>query len=136
MIDYEETFILSYWRTLRTTVDGVSFIDAFYERFLSSSPEVAELFANSDFKTQKNMLLFSLVHVASFNPIHGPDAIMKGLASRHRELSVQPRLYQLWLDSLLDTVKEYDPEYDEDLCESWRRMLAPGIEFMTSENSE
>ena len=73
-------------RTTASSAENKSFRKAAAEPasehlFRPSSNEVAELVANSDFKTQKNMLLFSLVHVASFNPIHGPDAIMKGLAS-------------------------------------------------------
>ena len=80
--------------------------------FLASSDEIAVLFVNTDFNTQKNMLLMSLVHVASFDPIHGSDAIMKRFAIRHRDLHVLSHLYRLWLESLLDTVKAYDPEYD------------------------
>ena len=111
-------------------MDGVPFIDAFYDRFLASSDEIAVLFVNTDFNTQKNMLLMSLVHVASFDPIHGPDAIMKRLAIRHRDLHVLSHLYRLWLESLLDTVKAYDPEYDQDVREAWRRILTSGIAFM------
>ena len=80
--------------------------------FLASSDEIAVLFVNTDFNTQKNMLLMSLVHVASFDPIHGSDAIMKRFAIRHRDLHVLSHLYRLWLESLLDTVKAYDLEYD------------------------
>ena len=136
MIDHQEIFNLSYWRALQTTVDGVPFVDAFYERFLAQSNEIAELFANTEFSAQKQMLLVSLLHVASFDPTHGPDAKMAHLARRHHELNIPPRLYHSWLDSLLDTVKTHDPEYDEEVRESWQRVLAPGIDFMISEHSK
>ena len=136
MGDHEETFNLSYWRAVRATGDGGPFMDAFYERFLSQSSEIAEMFAATDFDTQKQMLLISLVHVASFDPVHGPDATMIRLARRHRELGISPRSYGLWLDSLLDAVKTHDPEYSEDVRESWQRVLTPGVEFMISEGSK
>jgi hemoglobin-like flavoprotein len=134
MTDYEQ-FKMGYWRTLSTKIDGVEFIDGFYKRFLSSSSEVAELFADTDFSLQKNMLTLSLVHVASFDPAKGPDSIMRHLAARHRELNVKPHHYKLWFDSLLETIKEFDPEYDEDIGESWIRRLTPGVNYMISECS-
>jgi hemoglobin-like flavoprotein len=136
MINYRETFDLSYWRTLETTIDGVPFLDAFYERFLSSSNEVAELFANTDFEQQEKMFALSLAYLASFDSEYGPSSIMKRLAIRHRELNVKPHLYPLWVNSLLETVKEYDPEYNDDVHEAWRRVLTPGIDFMVSKCSE
>lgn len=58
--NYEKTFNSSYWRALSATVNGTSFIDAFYERFLSSSKEIAELFQDTDFERLNRMLVLSL----------------------------------------------------------------------------
>ena len=44
-----------------------------------------------------------------------------------------PKCYHdIWLDSLLDTVKERDPEYNEHVDRAWRTVMAPGIEYMKS----
>ncbi len=136
MTKYEEIFNSSYWRALSATVDGTSFIDAFYKRFLSSSKEIAELFEDTDFERLSAMLVLSLAHVSYVEHTDGANATLKHLANFHRDLGVKPHLYQFWLSSVLETVREYDPEYDEDVGESWRRMMRPGIEFMRSKCSE
>ena len=48
------------------------------------------------------------------------------------ELDIKPELYDLWLDRLVQAVKEFDPMYDPEIEAAWRRMLQPGIEFMKS----
>ena len=121
---------------MATEVDGVPFIGAFYKRFLSKSVELSILFANTNMHKQKRMLALSLLYVGAFDPIQGPNDVMIVLSRQHRALGLTPKLYGLWLESLLDTVKAYDPECDEDVCESWRRHLGPGIEYMIAEGSK
>jgi hemoglobin-like flavoprotein len=47
-------------------------------------------------------------------------------------LNVQPELYDLWLDCLLRTVKEYDRRYNAKTKRTWYNMMQPGIKFMKS----
>ena len=138
MTDYEATFNLSYWRAVGRKIDGVVFIDGFYARLLSSSMEIAQKFANTDFDRQKEIVLLSLIHVASYYSADSPGEILERLARRHsrNEVNVEPHLYDVWLDTLLKTVEVYDPEYDSIVCESWQRVLTPGIEFMKSKYLE
>ena len=136
MSDSYDTFCLSYWRVIGRKVDDARFIDAFYDRFLSQSAEIADKFANTDFERQKEMLLLSLIHVASYYTTGGPGHILHKLARLHNELRIGPHLYDVWFDSLLKTVEVYDPEYHASVGESWRRVLAPGVEFMKSKCSD
>ncbi|MFT6905519.1 MAG: hypothetical protein ACJAS1_002175 [Oleiphilaceae bacterium] len=39
-------------------------------------------------------------------------------------------MYDIWLDSLISTVEEFDPEFDNDIDQAWREVLAPGIAFI------
>ena len=59
---------------------------------------------------------------------------LERLAKLHSraELDIKPELYDLWLDRLVQAVKEFDPMFDAETGAAWRRMLAPGIEFMKS----
>ena len=138
MIDHEEIFNLSYWRVIQGQVDGVPFIDGFYDRFLACSPEIANKFANTDFDKQKRMLLLSMIHVASYFASGESGQVLEDLARKHsqKELDIEPHLYDYWLESLLSTVENYDPEFNEDVRESWRTVLTPGMEYMKSQYTE
>ena len=134
MIDYEEIFHLSYWRATQRTIDDVPFLDAFYKNFLASSPEVAEKFSATNFESLMRMLSISIVHVAKFSRSRHPDALLKVLAARHSrsDLDIKPGLYDYWIAALIETVTAYDPQYDDAIGEAWRRVLAPGVEYMKS----
>jgi hemoglobin-like flavoprotein len=136
MHDHQATFNLSYWRALHRQIDEVSFMDAFYARFFAQSNEIGELFSGTDLRVQKRMLMISLLHMAEYDPLAGANEVMIQLARRHCELGVKPRLYKVWLDSLLETVREYDPESSDAICEAWRYHLAPGIAFMSESASQ
>jgi hemoglobin-like flavoprotein len=59
---------------------------------------------------------------------------LERLAKRHSkaELDIKPELYDLWLDRLVQAVREFDPMFDPEIEAAWRRALRPGIEFMKS----
>ena len=44
---------------------------------------------------------------------------LEQLAERHsrRQVDIPPRLYDLWLDSLCETVEQHDPEFKPELGE-------------------
>jgi truncated hemoglobin YjbI len=115
------------------------FLDRFYERFLEASPEARAKFANTDLAQQRRMLKASLVlmmlaaggksdgmsHMQRIADVHG-----KG----HHDIPAA--LYDVWLDCLTRTAREFDPQFTDELDELWRRVLAPGIAFMKSRHDE
>ena len=44
--------------------------------------------------------------------------------------NIEPWLYDFWIDSLLDTVREHDPDYNVDVELAWRLALAAGVAYM------
>ena len=46
---------------------------------------------------------------------------------------IKPHLYDLWLDSLIDTVQKCDPLFSPSVEEAWRKVMEMGIEYMKSE---
>jgi hemoglobin-like flavoprotein len=109
------------------------FLERFYQIFVASSPEVAEKFRNTDIRHQAALLRVSLycVMLASSGKPEG-EAHLARIAKIHNRAGrdISPALYDLWLESLLAAVREYDPELDDDAEQAWRRVLAPGIEFL------
>ena len=112
-----------------------NFMDTFYKNFLASSPEIADLFKNTDFQKQKKMLQMSLnmliTHAMGTGLVEG---YLQQLAEKHSRanLNIEPRHYGAWLNSLMAAVKQYDPKYSPELEKAWRTCLAPGIELLKS----
>ncbi len=40
-----------------------------------------------------------------------------------------------WMDALIDTVKAYDPQYENVTGDAWRRVLEPGVDYMKSKHA-
>ena len=110
------------------------FLDLFYEKFLTSSPKVKEKFSSTDFVRQKSALResFNLMMLAARDEETGPARHLKDLAARHsrRDLNIGSEFYDLWLDCLLVTVKEWDPEFDPKIEAAWESVMTIGIGYM------
>lgn len=134
MTDSIQTFVDSYARVGATDLQSGGFLDTFYHHFLASSPAVREKFARTDMAQQREMLRVSLDHMVYF-AIDGEEtselARVAGVHARS-DADIPAHLYALWLDSLLATVGEFDPQYDEHVDAAWRQALVPAIEYMTS----
>jgi len=132
MIDYEEVFNTSYWRATLAVKEGIGFFDSFYERFLNSDHEVEEKFKNTDMDAQKRMLKESLLNMSSFFVTKVADDYLQKISRIHSKpnRNIEPHLYDLWLECLIKTVRDYDPEFQRDVELAWRLVMAPGIVYM------
>ncbi len=112
------------------------FLDRFYYLFLASSPKVKEKFARTDFVKQKEALgeSFRLMRLVATDGEGGPERHLKDLALSHssERLDIGADLYDLWLDSLLATVKECDPECASEIEEAWESIMMEGISYLIS----
>lgn len=133
MITAYTTFQDSFDRTVEARPR--EFFDSFYKRFLASDPQVAKLFSRTDMARQAQMLRESFAYVIDFAKLNAPDGRMAELAKRHNKahVNVEPRLYDLWLKCLIETVREFDPLFDPVVEGAWRDMLEPGIRYMKSQ---
>ena len=128
-------------RTLRTFEESLArcladpdFLDIFYGNFLGASPKVREKFAGTDFDRQKAALRasFDTMLQAARDEEKGPETFVGPLAERHgsRQCRIGAELYDLWLDSLLKTVKACDPGWSEDVDQAWEAVMGVGIRFL------
>lgn len=111
------------------------FLDRFYERFLASSPKVREKFANTNFVRQKRALRASLQILSLVaDDDRGPGRYLGELAVQHgqKHLDIGAELYDLWLDSLIATVREIDPQFDAEIEGAWEQVAMVGIHYMIS----
>ncbi len=107
---------------------------ALYRDFFEACPEAEQLFANTDFERQHNLLQHALRLLLLFSSKSEDEAkpLLRRVAERHsrRDLDIDPALYPVFLDSLMKTSSEFDPQFTPDVERAWRDALAPGIAYM------
>lgn len=109
------------------------FAEVFYETFLSAAPEIPPYFAATDFDRQRRVLRDS-VHLMVTRDVDEPEMreAMERLGKEHGRggRNILPKLYELWLDCVCQTVKLLDPEWSDALERKWRVRLRPGIQMI------
>ena len=125
----------SYERVLRAPEKSGEFFSAFYVLLIASSPEAADKFRNTDMERQVRMLKKSIAILCVY---YGTgcqdDDYLRKVAERHskRDADIPPQLYSVWLHCLIETVRQFDPRFDDEVEEAWRAIFSKGVEFMTS----
>jgi len=131
MVDYVATFNAS---LARVSDGGLkdSFLERFYERFVASDVAIAQKFCKTDMEHQKRMLGDSFAELREFSGTLQTNPYLIALARTHgiRGHDVAAAWYDRWLDALVQTVREVDPQANNNVELAWRIVMAPGIEFM------
>jgi len=112
-----------------------TFLERFYELFMASSTQVAELFRQTEMERQKEMLRASLYEMlvaagTAKGPAHNE---LERLARRHRDLGVTDEMYDLWLDALIEAAREHDTHFSDELEKDWRASLREPLGLMKSD---
>ena len=110
-----------------------NFIPAFYERFLATSDEIRNKFRNTDFDKQNEMLLLSLK--LSAEATFGNAEALREIHERAKthdscHLNIEPRMYDLWLTSVIAAAREFDPQWDDSIEKAWNTILGHVIKLM------
>jgi hemoglobin-like flavoprotein len=105
------------------------FFARFYEHFLAT-PEVAEMFADTDLPQQQLMLKKSVLHLVTYYAAGTLTPDLQRLAERHQQLEVAPELLDVWMRALLATLREFDSEVCEVTELAWCWAMAPGLAYM------
>jgi hemoglobin-like flavoprotein len=109
------------------------FIPAFYNRFLSASDDISDKFRHTDFGRQNRMLLRSLklAAYAADGQSEGLREIRERAVSHGRHhLNIEPRLYNFWRSALIETSRQFDGQWDDDIEEAWLTILEHVISQM------
>ena len=131
MVRYRKLLNISYQRAVSPDSEG--FFKRFYEK-LNKDPQIAALFSKIDMDRQIKMLMQSMTLVTSFAATMETSEEMNHIAKIHgkNKLNLPANMYDIWVDCLVDTVKEYDPEFNSQIETAWRVVMAPGIAHMKS----
>lgn len=111
------------------------FFARFYSRFQHSSDEVAAKFQGTDAKAQARALraaFLLLLQAVAGDPQAWQQLELRAVRHDRRHLDIRPDMYELWRDCLLETVREYDPDFDERTETAWRKVVQEAIDFMVA----
>lgn len=112
------------------------FLPRFYARFLGKGEQIASRFEGVDMERQQRMLRASLelVILAATSGVD-PSYFLTPMAKRHarKQYNIPPALYADWLDALLETAAECDPDFNEEARQVWVEVMSPGIRYMISQ---
>lgn len=127
-MNFTELFNRSYAETVEANSEV--FFTRFYQNFLASSPVIEMAFRSVDIDHQRALLDDVLLLVVDFAVHRQAIEPLKRLAQVHLRAGVSADMYELWVQALLKTASQLDPNFRTEEALAWRVMLAPGIEFM------
>ena len=113
--------------SLDRCLENKEFIPAFYDQLLSKSDEIRERFSLVDMQKQKQILADSLVICAQ--SVEGkPEALahLNEIGHSHDKyhLNILPEWYPIWIDAIVATASQFDPDWSEDFEQAWRKLLS------------
>lgn len=113
-----------------------AFFQAFYKRLLKSDAATRAKFAQTDFERQNKLLQHGLGLLFTFAKRRNP-ALLERIAMRHSkaDLDIPPAHYAHFEESLVLTVREFDPHCSAEVEDAWHRSIAPGIAFMAAQHA-
>ena len=126
---FEESYARLFGHGITMDESADDFFRTFYEKFLID-PDVAALFADTDIDLQVRMLKKSLFQLVSYYVVGEPTAELDRLAFIHIEQGVEPSMFDVWMQALLDTAAQFDQDFDETTSLAWCWAFAPGIAYM------
>lgn len=119
----------------RCSALGDEFFDSFYANLVDREIAIGQMFAGTDMRKQNHLIEEGIGQLIAFAEGNAQaDRRIRELGRTHSRshINVPPEFYPLWADSLMNAVKEHDPEFSPELEEEWRKIIAPGIERMVS----
>lgn len=127
-VDFNELFNDSYEHIMK---NDEQFFSDFYNLFTSSSPKVRDAFKNTDIHRQRRMLRSAIAYMTNFFVTKIADDYLIKIGKHHKNvLEIEPQFYELFITTLLISLKNNYRHYNEKCGIAWRITLSPGIELM------
>jgi hypothetical protein len=119
--------------SLDRCVADPSFLARFYHRFQATNAMAAAHFAHVDMARQERVLRASLYMIlrAAQGSEDGLLHLTEIAASHSKKgHDIGPAEYGHWLDSLLEAVRECDPDCSDATLGAWRACIQPCVDVM------
>lgn len=117
--------------SLHRVDDDPALLSRFYDRFIGHSEDIAALFRHTDMAGQRRALEGSLyTTLLAVEGLKWAVTGLRELGRHHDELGIPDDYYDVWVDCLIETFAECDPEWSPELADAWRRVFIAGIAIM------
>ena len=121
---------------MRALLENHNFFHEFYDTFFASSPVIPEMFADTDFRKQRELLRQGIELMIWF--AEGDEMAREKLlkiAVIHKRFRLTREMYDLWRNSLMKILAKNDPEFNPVLEQAWNTVLSRGIDFFLEHGS-
>lgn len=129
--NYEALFNNSYDRI--TSKDrGDQFFSHFYKLFVESTQGLSIFPVSDDHLQQQKIIYKSFFYMLSVATTHIVSDYLERVAREQsaQGLNLPAAVFAYWRRAVLQTVRDLDPLWDEDVITAWAIFMAPGLEFM------
>lgn len=115
---------------MRALLENHDFFHEFYDAFFKSSPTIPEMFANTDFRKQKELIRqgIELMILFAEGNVVARERLLQ-IAVIHKRFRLTREMYDLWRVALLQVLAKNDPEFSAEQQAAWNTVLSQGIEF-------
>jgi hypothetical protein len=111
-----------------------NFLDHLYETFLKSHSSVSALLGSVDPDKRKALLLTEIMALLqSGQGEENGKLVLDQVGANHAWIGMEPSMYHYWLDSLLKTLGQFDPQWSHELETTWTQSLKSGLEYLTTQ---
>lgn len=111
------------------------FFETFHARLMQASPKIQQHFDGVSPMKQSLFIrtgLPTLILFATGSQAAGRRLDQLAQSHSRGALGVGPELYDVWLETLLDVVAQFDNEFDDELGKAWRETLRTGLQRFTN----
>ncbi|WLQ13290.1 globin [Hahella aquimaris] len=131
---YRIIFLRSFDRCFRTVKTDIAFVNGFCLRLKARDSGIREILNRLPVMKQTQKLRCALYTLANvIREVNEDDVLLLALATYcHRAMGVTSAMIDVWLECLIETVSEYDEQFDEIVATAWRTALSPAIETLKS----
>ena len=112
-----------------------AFLESFLAYFCQHNPRFSERFEKVGLEQQTKMLKASIILIYNSAGLPSVRNSVKRLGKQHKDLGMDISEQELneWFKSLLNTVKKYDPHYNDQVEQAWTETLDVGLKIMKQE---
>ncbi|PLR52795.1 Globin [Chimaeribacter arupi] len=128
---YDTVFNDSYAR-ITDSDGGDRFFNHFYQLFVHSTAEIEATFLEQDEAQLRKIVYKTFFFMLSVSSTHNVSNYLMTI-SRTQDaegIKLPPAFYAHWRRAVLQTVRQLDPQCDEDIITAWAMVIAPGLEYM------
>lgn len=129
--NYEELFNDSYDR-ITSADQGDTFFSHFYTLFIESTQALNVLSSPQAHREQQKIIYKAFFYMLSVATSYIVSDYLEHVTREQNEhgLNLPASVFAYWRRAVLQTVRDLDPQCDEEVLTAWAIFMAPGLEFM------